>query len=724
MRLLIALILTLAGVPLLLRLEISAGNEAWVDRSGAAWAGMAALEQRFGRDEGFVVGIFAPDVLTSAMTEWQATLTAAFSAIPHVGRVLSLTSADDVTVDEFGPAPTKLVRPGVTLDEAQQQRVLTHPLYRDLLVAGDGRAAAIVIDLAHDLDEAGAAAMETHISAVLARHPPPPATDVVLGGLPAQKHAINQVVAADQRLTVPATVMVLALLLLLILRHPLLVLVPLASLVTAVVWTYALVAATGQPLDAILGLLPPLVMGIAVATALHLVYALTNAWRQQAAEPLRAAMRYVTMPLVLATLTTIAGVGGLWWGPVEAVRRFAPFGAAGVLFAAIASYLWVWALAHHLPRSAGARLVAGPFGDRLGLRLGNVAGWCARHRVVVLALYAVLTVVGTWSLTRITADANFLRALPTDNPVRLAHERIDRELTGSLPLDLLIDLGRPVTAADLPRLASFTTALRQDQTIGFVIGLSDVIDLVNLRATEAQQAASDDPLADLRLGASSVWRHLVGVGQDGGQDHTVRLIARQRDGSVAVNAAAAHAAVQRAQSLFPGASIHAASGGLLLDETSQRLVPSVAWSLVLALPAIAVLLLLFLRSWRLALIAIPVAGLPLLFTYALLPPIGWHLDIGVSMIACVALGIIMDDSIHMSAAMNRSDTEATAAGAVGPVLLVACLALSGAFLACLLGGFSYTRHFGALLALAFVMGLVVNLTLAPALVATCRRRTP
>jgi predicted RND superfamily exporter protein len=119
-----------------------------------------------------------------------------------------------------------------------------------------------------------------------------------------------------------------------ILRHPLLVLVPLASLVSAVVWTYALVAATGQPLDAILGLLPPLVMGIAVATSLHLVFALANAWRAEAAHPLQTAMARVTMPLVLATLTTIAGVGGLWWGPVEAVRRFAPFGAAGERFSA------------------------------------------------------------------------------------------------------------------------------------------------------------------------------------------------------------------------------------------------------------------------------------------------------------------------------------------------------------------------------------------------------
>ncbi|MBA3697562.1 MAG: MMPL family transporter [Planctomycetes bacterium] len=722
MRLLIALILTCAALPLLTRLEISSGNEAWVDRTGPAWAAMQVLEQRFGRDEGFVIGFFSPDVLAPDVLAWQAAVVDDLATLPDAGRILALTNAEDVTVDEFGPAPAKLI-PTATLDVEQRTRVLTHPLYRDLLVAGDGRAAAIVVDLAHHLDEAGSALMETRIAAVLAAHPPPAGGEVVLGGLPAQKQAINQVVADDQRLTVPLTVALLAVLLLMVLRHPLLVLVPLASLVSAVVWTYALVAVSGQPLDAILGLLPPLVMGIAVATTLHLLYALTRAWERQEPHPLHTAMRSVTMPLVLATLTTIAGVGGLWWGPVEAVRRFAPFGAAGVLFAALSAYLWVWALARWLPQRAGTRLLHGPFGEPLGQRLGNIAAWCARQRVVVLGVYVLLTAISVGALTRITADADFLHALPPDNPVRLAHERIDNDLTGSLPLDLVLDLGRPLTISDLPRLDAQISALRQDPTIAYAIGVNDVVTLVHQRAATAKQPLSDDPLADLRLGAAAVWKRLVGSGADGGLDHSVRLIARQHDGSVATNAAAAQAAMARARAAFPTATVYAASGCLLLDATSQRLVPSVAWSLGLALPAIGVLLLIFLRSWRLALIAIPVAGLPLLFTYAILPPLGWHLDIGVSMIACIALGIIMDDSIHMSAAFSRTTNEEAAAGLVGPVLFNTCLALAGAFLACLFGGFSYTRHFGALLGLAFVLGLVVNLTLAPALVAVFRRRS-
>jgi len=87
----------------------------------------------------------------------------------------------------------------------------------------------------------------------------------------------------------------------------------------------------------------------------------------------------------------------------------------------------------------------------------------------------------------------------------------------------------------------------------------------------------------------------------------------------------------------------------------------------------------------------------------------------------------MDDSIHLTCAVARQTGEGDAGGAatiaVGPVLFGATLAMSASFLACLFGQFAYTRHFGALLATVFLIGLVVNLTLAPALLAGFRRRS-
>jgi predicted RND superfamily exporter protein len=157
-----------------------------------------------------------------------------------------------------------------------------------------------------------------------------------------------------------------------------------------------------------------------------------------------------------------------------------------------------------------------------------------------------------------------------------------------------------------------------------------------------------------------------------------------------------------------------AGGADLLAETTARVVPAVLWGLVATLPALSLLIGLSLGSLRRALAAVPVAALPLLGVYALLPLLGWPLDVGVSMIACVALGIAVDDTVHIVAASSRLDAE-LARRAVAPVLVATSASLGLAFLACLAGSFAHTRRFGALLAVAFALALLVNLLGLPAL---------
>ncbi len=725
--LLVALLITLAPVSLVLELRSATGNDAWIDTAGPAWRDLQAVEQRFGRDDGLLIGVFADDVLAPPVLAWQALFEESLAACPGIIRRTSLLTAQDIVVDDLGPAPVALVpRAPESVTPALRARILHHPLYAGLLVAADGRAGGILIDVAPELGEDALAALATRVRTLLHDQPPPVGVQAVLGGLPVQKQAINDAVLSDQRLTVPLSVAIHTLLLLILLRRPLLMGVPLLALAASLGWTYALIALSGQPLDAILGLLPPLVMGVAVAVALHLVYGYAAHMTLGSTAPLRATLRALCVPLLIATVITTVSVGGLWWGPVEAVRRFAPFAAAGVVFAALAPFLWLWALRPFITPATCRHLHEGPTGAPVGRWLGRIAATCLRRRTAVLITYAGLTLLACWLVTRIRSDAEFLAALPDHDPVRTAHERIDADLTGILPLDLLIDLDHPVTAADLPALRQATALARQDPTIAYAASLSGVADLLAERLDAAQQPVSDDLVADLRLGARPAWQRFVGVGLDGGKDHLVRLMARQHDISVVTNSAAADRLAQAVAQLLPGSRVIAASPSHVLAETTAALIPSVGWTLALALPLIALLVLVVVRSWRLALTALVLAALPLLFTYASLPLLGWSLDIGVAMIACIALGIIMDDAIHLTFAVARHDEPGSASGAatiaIGPVLLGATLAMSASFLACLFGQFAYTRHFGALLATVFIIALVVNLTLTPALLAGFRRR--
>jgi uncharacterized protein len=718
-----ALLVCLAPLPLVLSLTSATGNDAWIDTDGPAWRDLHLVEERFGRDDGFLIGVFAEDVLADDVLAWQGRLEQALGALPGITRRTSLLTAQDVAVDDFGPAPVALLPSTGVIDRA---RILGHPLYAGLLVGRDGRASGILLDIAPELDQDAVTMLAGRVRAVLQEQPPPAGVQALLGGLPVQKQAINDAVLADQHLTVPLSMAIHTLLLLVLLRRPVLMAVPLLALAGSLTWSYATVALAGRPLDAILGLLPPLVMGVAVAVALHLIYGYAAQVAANAQRPLTATLRQVTVPLVVATLTTAVSVGGLWWGPVEGVRRFAPFAAAGVVLGALAPFLWLWALRPFISTAACLQLHHGPTGVHVGRAMGRIASWCLQRRGTVLVFYAMLIGGSAWLLARVHSDADFLAALPDGDPVRVAHERIDRDLTGILTLDLLIDLGRPLGEADLPALRQATALVRQDPTVGYACSIASVADLVGERLAATQQG-DGNLLADLRVGAKPAWQRFVAAGSAGGRDHLVRILARQHDTRISLNTGAANHLRAGVAALFPGATVIAASPGHLLAETTDRLIPSVLWTLGLALPLIAVLLLVVVRSLRLGLTALVLAGLPLVFTYASLPVLGWPLDIGVAMIACIALGIIMDDSIHLTCAVARQSGGGAAGSAatiaVGPVLFGATLAMSASFLACLFGQFAYTRHFGALLATVFLIGLVVNLTLAPALLAGFRRRT-
>lgn len=703
---------TLLAVPAALRVPVAASAGGWIDRHGPAAQALAAVEARFGRQDGFVVALFAPDVLAPDCVAWQRRQGAALAALPGIAGVDSLATAQDVAVEEDGPVPVPLLDGG-------RDGILAHPLYAGLLVAKDGRAAALLARLRAEVDEDAAAALAVRVRALLAADPPPAGGEALLGGLPMQQAAIGRAVVADQQLTVPLTFVLLALVLVAALRDLRLVLLCLGAVAAALVWVMAALALAGRSLDALIGLLPALVLGIGVATSLHLVHAVAAAVGAGAPSPLRAALRAAAVPLVLATLTAIAGVAGLWWGAVPAVRSFAPWASLGVLLAGLAPFLFIPAAMPLLPAGAWAAVAHGWAGDRLGSALAGLAAACSRRRWTVLAGAAAAAVAAAVLCLQLRVDADFLHALPAGDPVRQAHERIDAGLTGAVGLDLLIDVGHVPTIAEVRAAGAVADGLRREPSVAHALSLADVLALVAARGDARDQAVV---LADLRIGAAGVYRRLVGRSLAGGEALTVlRITARQRDGGIAEAAAAARRAQAAAAAAFPGTAITVASGAMLLDETTARLLPATVDSLAASKVAVVLLLLLFLRDLRLSLMAMAITLLPLLLTYAVIPALGWPLDVAVSMIACIALGMIMNDAVHITCAAARTGDPAEAMRRTGPALTAASLALAVAFAACAAGGFAYTRRFGILLGLAFVIGLAVNLLVAPALV---RRRKP
>jgi predicted RND superfamily exporter protein len=127
------------------------------------------------------------------------------------------------------------------------------------------------------------------------------------------------------------------------------------------------------------------------------------------------------------------------------------------------------------------------------------------------------------------------------------------------------------------------------------------------------------------------------------------------------------------------------------------------------------------RSLWLTALALVVNVAPIGPTAAAMALAGVRLDVATIMVASIALGIVVDDTIHMLHAWRRGleltrDADAALAYALGvagrPTILTAVILVTG-FGALALSDFQPTAHFGALVAFTVAVSLAVELVVMP-----------
>jgi len=162
---------------------------------------------------------------------------------------------------------------------------------------------------------------------------------------------------------------------------------------------------------------------------------------------------------------------------------------------------------------------------------------------------------------------------------------------------------------------------------------------------------------------------------------------------------------------------------LRLVEAQQNLVASQLRSLGAAFLVVFAAIAVGLRSWRLTAVAVPPNVIPLLVVFAAMALFGLPLDAATVMVASVALGIAVDNTVHVLAAYQRehspgelaSDTLARVMPRVAPALVVTTATAAIGFASLGLSAFVPIRDFGLLAGAALVIALLATLQIVPAL---------
>ncbi|RMG31283.1 MAG: RND transporter [Gammaproteobacteria bacterium] len=646
----------------------------------------------------------------------------------RITRVLTVTRQDHIapTEDGFEVAPLLDVEAlAGTTPADRRRRVLADRFARDALVAHDGEGLAMIViptELENSLQRR---ALQRDILAQVRRYRLQGYLTALAGQVPLDVAELESMLH-DNMVFIPATTLTGLVLVWWLFRRVLAVLT--AGLVTGAVVasTVAVYVLTGQPFTLVSSIVPPLLAALTLATIIHVFNALHDASRIGLFGParMRRALQAVQRPVLYTSLTTAAGLASLAASRVRPVAVFGLISAVGVLLV-YALLRWV------LPAFLG-RLDRRPWHrERGGLRhldrfVRRISRLGIRHAGAVLVVTGLALAAATPALWKITTETSFLEFFRPDHPIRRDTDRIERRLAGLTSLEVLFtapDEGGLRRPGRLREIRDFQRWAEAQPEIDRTLSAADFVEEMNWAFHGGRDAARripDDP--------KLVSQYLFVYDGDDLYDLVDEGFTR---GRVTLNlnvhrANRISAVMERIRARLAGiGDLHWEIGGFgrLFADMEDLLVQGQFHSLLGALVLVFVLMALLWRSvGEAALCMLPNLS-PVLLIFILMGLAGIWLDMATVMIASVAVGIAVDDTIHLyhgyrsrrrrgaSPVVALARTYRHAGRAVTTTTLILC----AQFFLMTASRFVPTAHFGLLTGVGLLAALVFDLLVLPAL---------
>ena len=723
------------AAPGVARLQIDTSTDSVLDRSHPAWQTYQQSQALFGGDEIIVVAFTGDRPYDPAALDAVVEFSDEAADLEGVRRVDSLATVPVIRVDDRGDLDLRAALEDAPAEPAARSRYVAERVRGDRiaprsLVSDDGRTVAVNLLLARGA-EARHATLLDELHALV------DPMGGVLSGVPVFRVAANERTRSEIVAFAPLTALLIAAFLAFVFRAPRVVAIGVAP---GVMGSWLLVGAMGYlgaPLSITTMVLPSIILALGCAYAMHLLSAASDAERSAdrgaARKSLEAALARVTLPVALSGLTTVVGFVSITVVRIEAVRFTGGYGALGVLAVTAVSLTLV-------PAALSLRPLPTPpprgfpwLRDRLAPALVDGV---AKHRGSVLAGWVALTLLVGLGATRIEVETDATRWLPPGHPVRDSYESIRETLSGISPMNVVVRAPEGVNVLEPERLAAIDALARHLESreeVGKTISIADPLGQLHEQLHEAPAPALPDSTAlaeqyMLLLESVESIDDLVTPDR-----REANLLIRAND-----NGSAHLAAVAEEVDAWWGE--HAASLGEVVTTGIMyefaRAEDEIAYGqlrgLAVALAVISVLLFAIFRWPRLAAVALVPNALPLLLIFGGLGLFGLPLDAGTVLIGALALGVAVDDTIHLATGFYqraRGGAAPIAAlehtfASVLPAIASTTAMIAASFFVLGFSEFTITRNLGLLTGGIMVLCLLADVTILPALLLRLSGRRP
>ena len=693
-----------------------------------------ATQETFGSDESLVISYSVKDG-TILSKDQIISLRSLRDDLLELEGVNSVVSILDVSLFQSPPLSlVELASEVYTIDNGKADQSLisnefkNSPLYSNNLVSADLKTTALLIPLANDdpriiIDDEVLRLLIEKIRLTMDAYRDE--ATLYLGGVPMIRNDVIDFIKSDLVVFSLAVILTMTIMLTILFRKIRWVLIPITISVIGALFMTGLISSIGWKVTVISSNFFSLLLVMTLSVIIHLVVRYREISNQNLdqnnSETIRQTLNQMIRPCLYTVITTIAAFASLTASHVQPVIDFGLMMSIGVTVAFVLSFIGfaIFMVLLKQPKSTQE--------SKKSFALEKLALVADKKGKSIILSFIVVALISTFGLSKLSVENSFINYFKKDTEIYQGLNFIDKELGGTIPLEIVFNDLASAYWADASLREDFHgihNYLEQIPSIGKVLSIDTFMQVLK----EANNGKTPNGFL-LTLGKNNMpdfaksqvlKPHISDVTDQ------IRIVARVKETMNGLERNQLILDIKKSlveNFYFDEGDFYFTGTFSLYNNLLQSLFSSQIKTIFTVFSIIFVLFVIVFRSISVALIAVIPNTLPSLIILGLMGLMGIPLDIMTITIAAIAIGIGIDNAIHY---ISRFKTELLVDGdfvssmyrahnSIGVSMFYTAATVAIGFVVLILSHFIPSIYFGIFMAIAMLSAVIVNLTLLPKL---------
>ncbi|MEA2100653.1 MAG: efflux RND transporter permease subunit, partial [Campylobacterota bacterium] len=560
--------------------------------------------------------------------------------------------------------------------------------------------------------------------------------DVFVAGSLAVNDYNKQSVQKDMQKFVKLVLLMMMIFLFIVFRRISAVILPIFIVAISLLTTIGTMAFVGTPITIPTQILPSFLLAVGIGAVVHLLsmffkHLNANGDKHKA---ISYSLGHSGLAIIMTSLTTAAGLLSFSTAAIAPIADLGIFAAVGIMVALVNTLILLPAILAILPiKQAKEKHIKNS--KKMDSILGSIAIFSVDNAKAIVISSAVLVVIFVYFASSVEFKHDPLSWQPDDSSVKIATQRVDKELKGSVTMEVIIDTKKDNGLYNSELLIKLDNIRKKAEMIEnekYFVGkgwsVAEVLKEIHRGLHDNQQKyyaittnnalipqefllfenSGSDDLEDLvdstfskaRITFKLPWMEAGEYGEL--SDELSALMKEELGDSVEITITG----------MVP-----------LFQRTLSAAMSSMATSYVTAFALIAIMMMILLGSVKIGLISMIPNVLPVVITLGFMSMVNMPLDMFTMLVGAIVIGLSVDDTVHFfhnfakyhhRGLSTKESIEETMLG-TGRALIATTIVLSLGFYVYIFASLTNLINFGILAGGAITIALFTNIILGPAL---------